>query len=70
MNRVVAANPWTAKLCGFSITYEKTEENLFIASSFRARKGLDETRRVSFPKFLSLAWSAANAKARELGWII
>jgi hypothetical protein len=54
----------------FSITYEKTEENRLVASSFRARKGLDETRKVSFPKFLGLAWTAANAKARELGWII
>lgn len=54
----------------FSITYEITEENRLMASPFRARKGLDETRKVSFPKFLSLAWTAANAKARELGWII
>jgi len=54
----------------FSITYEKTEENRLVASSFHARKGLDETRKVTFPKFLSLAWTAANAKARELGWII
>jgi len=53
----------------FSITYEKTEENRLVASSFRARKGLDETRKVSFPKFLGLAWTAANAKAKELGWI-
>ena len=54
----------------FSITYEKTEDNTLVASSFRARKGLDETRKLSFPKFLGLAWTAANAKARELGWII
>jgi hypothetical protein len=54
----------------FSITYEKTEDNRLVASTFHARTGLDETRKVSFPKFLSLAWSAANAKARELGWII
>jgi hypothetical protein len=53
----------------FSITYEKTEDNRLVASSFRARKGLDETRKISFPRFLSLAWAAANAKARELGWI-
>jgi len=53
----------------FSITYEKTEDNRLVASSFRARKALDETRKVSFPKFLGLAWTAANAKARELGWI-
>ena len=53
----------------FSITYEKTEENRLVASSFHARKGLDETHKVAFPKFLGLAWAAANAKARELGWI-
>jgi len=28
----------------FSITYEKTEKNRLIASPFRARKGLEETR--------------------------
>ena len=54
----------------FSITYEKTEENRLVASSFHARKGPDKTRKVTFPKFLNLAWTAANAKARELGWIV
>ena len=54
---------------GFSITYEKTEENRLVASSFHARKRPNETRKVTFPKFLSLAWTAANEKARELGWI-
>ena len=53
----------------FSITYEKTDENRLVANSFHARKGLDETRKVAFPKFLGLAWTAANEKARELGWI-
>jgi hypothetical protein len=55
---------------GFSITYEKTEENRLMASSFHgARQRPNETRKVTFPKFLSLAWTAANEKARELGWI-
>ncbi len=54
---------------GFSITYEKTEENRLVASSFHARTRPNETRKVTFPKFLSLAWTAANEKARELGWI-
>ena len=54
---------------GFSITYEKTEENRLVANSFRARRRPSETRKVTFPKFLSLAWPAAKAKARELGWI-
>jgi hypothetical protein len=53
----------------FSITYEKTEDNRLVARSFHGRKGLDETRKIPFPKFLGLAWNAANAKARELGWI-
>jgi hypothetical protein len=53
----------------FSITYEKTEENRLVASSFHARRREGQTHKVSFPKFLSLAWTAANAKARELGWI-
>lgn len=54
---------------GFSITYEKTEGNRLVASTFRAPKPPNEARKVTFPKFLSLAWSAANEKARELGWI-
>ncbi len=53
----------------FSITYGKTDENQLVASSFQARKLPHETRKVTFPKFLDLAWAAANAKARELGWI-
>ena len=53
----------------FSITYEKTDENQLVASCFQARKLPHETRKVAFPKFLSLAWIAANEKARELGWI-
>lgn len=53
----------------FSITYEKTEENRLVASSFHSGKDPDETREVSFPKFLGLAWAAANTKAREIGWI-
>jgi hypothetical protein len=54
----------------FNITYEKTEENRLVASCFNARKHPNEMRKVTFPKFLGLAWTAANAKARALGWII
>jgi len=54
----------------FSITYEKTDENRLVATSFHTRKAPDEARRVTFPQFLHLAWTAANAKAREVGWII
>jgi hypothetical protein len=45
----------------------KTEDNQLIASSFSARK--DEKRKVSFPKFVALAWAAANEKAKQIGWI-
>jgi hypothetical protein len=55
---------------GFSITYEKTDDNQLVANSFYARKIQGEKRKISFPHFLGLAWTAANAKARELGWII
>ena len=48
----------------FSIAYEKTEDNRLVASTFHGQKGLDETCKVSFPKFLSLAW-AAEVKSRR-----
>ena len=51
-----------------TITYKKTEENCLVASSFESRKGPQEIRKVTFPKFVSLAWTAANEKAKELGW--
>ena len=53
----------------FEITYEKTDENRLVACSFRGRNLQDERRRVSFPRFLGLAWTAANDKAREIGWL-
>jgi hypothetical protein len=53
----------------FSVVYEKTDDNQLIANSFSARKVQDEKRKVSFPRFLALAWTAANAKAKEIGWI-
>ena len=52
----------------FTVTYQKRSENQLVVSSFR--KGLGKTPKVPFPKFLSLAWAAANAKARELRWIL
>jgi hypothetical protein len=54
----------------FSIVYEKTKDNQLIASSFSGRKVQDERSKVSFPHFLSLAWTAANEKAKEIGWIV
>jgi uncharacterized protein YbcV (DUF1398 family) len=47
--------------------YEKTDDNQLIANSFAARK--DEKRKLSFPKFLALAWTAANETAKQIGWI-
>jgi hypothetical protein len=60
---LVVTMPGTA----FSITYEKTNKNQLVVRSFR--KGLDSTHKVPFPKFLRLAWAAANTKARELDLI-
>ena len=54
----------------FSVVYEKTKNNRLIASSFSGRKVQDERNMVSFPNFLSLAWTAANEKAKEIGWIV
>jgi hypothetical protein len=54
---------------GYRIIYTKTEDGKLVAHSFTAPKGQNEKRRIRFPEFLALAWTAANAKARELGWI-
>lgn len=54
---------------GFSVIYVKTDDNKLIASAFSSARGLPEKHQVSFPQFLVPAWTAANAKARELGWI-
>ena len=53
----------------FSIVYERTKDNQLIASYFSGRKVQDKENKISFPRFLSLAWTAANEKAREIGWI-
>ncbi|MGC1178719.1 MAG: hypothetical protein WA884_06760 [Methyloceanibacter sp.] len=53
----------------FSVVYEKTDDNQLIANFFSAPKLPEEKRKVTFPQFLALAWTAANAKAREIGWI-
>ena len=60
---LVVTMPGTA----FSITYAKTNKDQLVVRTFR--KGLDNMHKVPFPKFLSLAWAAANAKAREVGLI-
>jgi hypothetical protein len=53
----------------FKVTYTKAESGQLVASSFDSSKTQDEKAVVAFPKFLALAWSAANDKARDLGWI-
>ena len=50
-----------------SVVYEKTDDNQLIANFFSARK--DGKRKVSLPKFLAVAWIAANEKAKQIGWI-
>ena len=47
----------------------REDNNQLIANAFSARKIQDEKRKVRFPQFLALAWAAANAKAKEIGWI-
>jgi hypothetical protein len=52
----------------FSITYEKTEENRLIASSFQARKGMDETRKVFFPKIPRLGVDSRKREGKR-AWL-
>jgi hypothetical protein len=51
------------------VVYTKTEDNKLIASTFTSAKEPDEKRGITFSRFLALAWTAANEKAREIGWI-
>jgi hypothetical protein len=52
----------------FNVTYERSSEGPgLVASAFGGRK--DEDNKVKLPEFLASAWTAANDKARELGWI-
>ena len=50
------------------VVYTKTDDNKLIASAFSAPKVPEEKRGITFAKFLGLAWAAANAKAKEIGW--
>ena len=47
----------------------KTEDGKLVAHSFSSSKPQNEKSSARFPQFVPLAWVAANAKARELGWI-
>ena len=53
---------------GCRVVYTKTEDNKLVASTFSAPKVPGEKRGITFAKFLGLAWTAANAKAKEIGW--
>jgi hypothetical protein len=53
----------------FRVIYTKTEDDTLIASGFTTKKLENEKRQTSFPHFLALAWTAANEKAKEIGWI-
>jgi hypothetical protein len=67
---VEAATAWiTVTMPGskFKVVYHLTNGQL-IASSFKSDR-LEQKGGMTFPNFLSLAWEAANTKARELGWI-
>ena len=53
----------------YSVTYYKPADS----PQLMARRGTDkDDPRVAMTRaeFLALAWQAANAKARELGWIV
>jgi hypothetical protein len=56
--------------CLLVTLYARTNNDQLIVSSFSGRKVQDEKSMVSFPHFLSLAWTAANEKAKEIGWMV
>ncbi len=65
-NEIVITMPGT----NFKVAYEKSEEGGLVARSFTARNSDSDNFKITFPRFLALAWKSANAKARELGWIV
>ena len=50
----------------FSVTYKRWNGGL-MAADF---SGKDMQGKITMAEFLSLAWNAANDKARELKWIV
>ena len=63
-NKIIVTLPST----NFNVTYERSSDGPgLVARSFGGRK--DEGHKVNLPVFLANAWTAANHKARELGWI-
>ena len=63
-NNIIVTLPGT----NFNVTYERSSDGAALfARSFGGRR--DEGDKVKLPVFLASAWTAANDKARELGWI-
>ena len=62
-NKIIVTLPGT----NFNVTYERSSDGPLVARSFGGRR--DEDDKVKLPVFLANAWTAANDKARELGWI-
>ena len=51
------------------VVYTKGRDDTLVASTFSAFKVPDINRRITFANFLALAWTAANEKAKDMGWI-
>jgi len=62
---IVVTMPGTSR----RVVYIKTDDNKLVASNFSGSKVPEEKKGFTLPEFLALAWTAANAKAKEIGWI-
>ena len=65
-NEIVVTLPGT----NFRVIYTHMGKGQLVANSFSSAKRVGEKSTITFPKFLALAWAAANAKAREMGWVV
>jgi hypothetical protein len=65
-NEIVVTLPGTS----FRVIYTHMGKGQLVVKSFCSTKNATDNTKLAFPKFLALAWSAANDKARELGWIV
>jgi hypothetical protein len=65
-NEIVVTLPGT----NFRVIYTHMGKGQLVANSFSSAKRVSEKSTITFPKFLALAWAAANAKAREIGWVV
>jgi len=60
--RIIVTLPGTTS----RVVYSMAPDGKLVASNFTTSK---EPGGITFSKFLALAWPAANAKAKEIGWI-